>query len=1040
MRSINFLIHPFFSLMQAQLKFPRAMNFPYLSALKLVILAVILSSQNVFLGAESATLSTDREALLSFKSLISMEPPNALSTWDPNSSPCNWTGVVCNKLRQRVVELDLSDMGITGSISPHIGNLSFLRSLQLQHNRFTGTLPDQLGNLFRLRIMNISSNSVEGAIPRNISRCRELRIIDMMQNEISGRIPEELGELAELQVLNLGRNQLSGAIPPSIANVSSLTVLILGTNTIGGLISSDLSHLRNLKQLDLTINNITGTIPPSIWNMSSLVNLAVASNDLWGDLPNDVGVTLPNLLIFNFCINKFTGTIPGSLHNLTKIRVIRMAHNLLHGTVPPGLGNLPDLQMYNIGFNEIISSGESGLDFITSLTNSTHLHFLAIDGNLLEGIIPESIGNLSKVLSSLYMGRNLIHGSIPASIGLLSGLTLLNLSYNSISGQIPQEMAQLEKLQMLGLAGNRISGIIPSSLGNFQKLNDIDLSRNEFVGSIPTSFGNFRYLFSMDLSNNKLNGGIPKEILNLSSLSTFLKLSNNFLSGPLPQEVGFLENVGTIDLSSNRLSGNIPPSIAKCQSLEKLFMANNMFSGPIPDTLVKVKGLEILDLSSNQLSGSVPPGLQNLSLQFLNLSFNNLEGEIPTGGIFSNISKVHLEGNPKLCFHSACQNSGGGGRVRLILVRVIIAIVALLALCFTVGLLFYIRKSKANVMASFESFKRQHQIVSYDELRLATGNFNQENQIGRGSFGAVYKGYLGEGIAVAVKVLDTQINGSWKSFFAECAALRNTRHRNLLKVITTCSSVDFRNMEFLALVYEFMSNGSLDDWINGKRRKSDGEGLDIVDRVNVASDVACAINYLHHECESPMVHCDLKPSNVLLDEDMVAKVGDFGLAKLLIARTGTQSSTNVLKGSIGYIPPEYGLGEKPSAAGDVYSFGIMLLELFTGKKPTHESFVGGINLKKWVQLAFPNNMEQVLDPELLSEIENFGCDDQSISLEIRCDCLKTVVGIALSCTSDSPTERISMKEVYRKLQCVKEDLLKPDVTEKNKFKNLRARS
>ena len=133
---------------------------------------------------------------------------------------------------------------------------------------------------------------------------------------------------------------------------------------------------------------------------------------------------------------------------------------------------------------------------------------------------------------------------------------------------------------------------------------------------------------------------------------------------------------------------------------------------------------------------------------------------------------------------------------------------------------------------------------------------------------------------------------------------------------------------------------------------------------------------------------------------------------------------------------EYGLGGKPSTVGDVYSFGIMLLELFTGKSPTHDSFVEGLSLKKWVQLAFPTNMEQVLDPELLSDIENLCCDDQSISPvspEIRRDCLKTVIGVGLSCTSDSPNERISMRDVYRKLKCVKEALLKPDVAEKNKF-------
>ncbi|KAA8537815.1 hypothetical protein F0562_027605 [Nyssa sinensis] len=411
------------------------MDLPHLLILQVAILAVFVSCKGIFPGAESVTLSlvTDKEALISFKSLLSLEPTNPLSSWDQNSSPCNWTGVICNKPGERVVGLDLSGLGIMGSISPHVGNLSFLRSLQLQDNQLTGMLPDQLGNLFRLKVLNMSSNRIEGAIPPNISLCKELLVLDMMQNEISGGIPEELSHLTKLQVLHLGKNHLSGAIPPSIANISSLIHLNLGTNHLGGMIPSDLARLRNLKQLDLTINNISGTVPPSIYNMSSLAYLALASNNLWGNLPGDVGVTLPNLLSFNFCFNKFTGTIPGSLHNLTNIQIIRMAHNLLHGTVPPGLGNLPDLQMYNIGFNYITSSGDSGLNFLTSLTNSTRLNFLAIDGNLLEGVIPESIGNLSKRLTHLYMGGNRIDeygmGGRPSTAGDVYsyGIMLLEL-------------------------------------------------------------------------------------------------------------------------------------------------------------------------------------------------------------------------------------------------------------------------------------------------------------------------------------------------------------------------------------------------------------------------------------------------------------------------------------------------------------------------------------------------------------------------------------------------------------------------------------
>ncbi|CAL8996276.1 unnamed protein product [Prunus brigantina] len=928
-----------------------------------IILCVIV---NIFPTVDSATasnISTDKEALILFKSGVNLPP----SFWDQNSSPCsNWTGVACNQIgqTQRVVSLNLSGLELAGAINSHVGKLT------------------------------------------------------------------------KLQVLNLARNNLHGPIPSSISNLSStLTHLNLGTNSLSGTIPSELGFLYKLKELDLSGNQLNGTVSLSIYNISSLVLFTVASNQLRGEIPSNIGHTLPNLLHFRNCFNLLTGNIPVSLHNISGIRSIRMSNNFLEGTVPPGLSNLPFLEMYNIGFNRIVSYGDDGLSFITSLTNSTRLNYLSIDENRLQGVIPESIGNLSKVLSKLYMGGNRIYGNIPLSIGQLSGLALLNVSYNSISGEIPSEIGQLKELQMLGLARNKMSGPIPNSLGNLRKLNHVDLSGNYFVGHVPPTFASFERLLSMDLSNNLLNGTIPREILNLSSLSTILNLSNNFLSGPLP-EIGLLQNVVTVDLSDNALSGSIPSSFAKCTSLEELFMARNTLSGSLPNALAEMRGLEILDLSSNQLSGSIPDELKELhALSYLNLSFNHLEGVIPNGGVFvKNTSNVHLEGNPKLCLHGPCvKKSGNQRRKILVLVLITVAVLATLAVCTVVGCLLYVRKIKSSgyeatsrETTSSDLLNGKHQMVTYEELRVATGNFNQENLIGSGGFGFVYKGYLREGIKVAVKVLDVQIKGSWKSFLAECEALRSVRHRNLVKLITSCSSLDFKNIEFLALVYEYLSNGSLEDWINGKRKNADGDGLNIVERLNVAIDVAYGLDYLHHDCEVPVVHCDLKPSNILLDTDMTAKIGDFGLAKLLMERTmSTQhslSSTNFLKGSVGYIPPEYGFGQKPSTAGDAYSFGVMLLELFTGKSPTHERFTGDQNLIRWVQSSFPHNMTKVIDSQMLNLMHYLPNEDPRTIPELERNCLISILEVGLSCSCALPDARISLREALYKLETARRTL------------------
>jgi serine/threonine protein kinase len=270
-----------------------------------------------------------------------------------------------------------------------------------------------------------------------------------------------------------------------------------------------------------------------------------------------------------------------------------------------------------------------------------------------------------------------------------------------------------------------------------------------------------------------------------------------------------------------------------------------------------------------------------------------------------------------------------------------------------------------------------------------------------GSFGSVYKGILGEDeMIVAVKVLNLERYGASKSFEAECKVLRNIRHRNLLKIITACSSVDYSGNDFKALVYEYMSNGSLERWLH-----TDQETMDLSQRIDIAMDVAYALDYLHHQSGNPVIHCDLKPSNVLLDADMVAHVGDFGLAKFAILESSdqTQSQSVGLKGTIGYAAPEYGLANEASIEGDIYSYGILLLEMMTGKSPTDPMFGEAFSLHNYAKAVLTDNAILIAEPNLT-------------------DSIVSVMKIGVACSMESPQDRMAISDVIHQLQSIKGNL------------------
>ncbi|KAL8257830.1 hypothetical protein R6Q59_029871 [Mikania micrantha] len=325
--------------------------------------------------------------------------------------------------------------------------------------------------------------------------------------------------------------------------------------------------------------------------------------------------------------------------------------------------------------------------------------------------------------------------------------------------------------------------------------------------------------------------------------------------------------------------------------------------------------------------------------------------------------------------------------------------------------------------------------VSYKKLYNATQGFSVNNVIGKGSFASVYRGDLGlDGGIVAVKVLNLQHRGGSKSFISECKALCNARHRNLVKVITCCSSCDFEGKEFKALVYEFMPNGSLDKWLHWNDRKENMQKellpLGLLQRVCIALDVAYAIDYLHNHNGGTIVHCDLKPSNILLDEDMVAHVGDFGLSKILQSEpVNTYDSSSIgVRGTIGYAPPEYGIGGKVSRSGDIYSYGILLLEMVTCKRPTDPMFKEALNLHKYASKAMGDHLLEICDPIILrndcSDPAQFTKNKGEETVSMRKEaCLRLMLELGVACSMELPQYRIDIRSVIKELHLIKDVML-----------------
>ncbi|CAN6581480.1 unnamed protein product [Malus baccata var. baccata] len=610
--------------------------------------------------------------------------------------------------------------------------------------------------------------------------------------------------------------------------------------------------------------------------------------------------------------------------------------------------------------------------------NISSISTFSVAVNQLNGELPPNLGTMLPNLVDLYCDVNKFTGNIPISLSNASRLQMLELSQNGFSGTVPGEsLGNLHSLVWLNFYGNQLGNRkveIPGSIANLStQLNVLNLGENFIHGNLPKGTGNLINLTALVLENNQLSGSVPHEIGKLDKLVE-LYLDFNQFSGSIPSSFGNMTSLLYLYMDSNSTLGS-------CTSLQRLCLQGNKFEGTIPQSLEKLKGLEILDISSNNLSGPIPEFIGKLgALKYLNLSYNDFEGELPKDGIFANASGVSVLGNHRLCggipqLHLlSCPQKKHHSSRRLHSPKVVIPIACvfgiIIALSCFCGACSMLKKSRDR-LATSRSYKDWKSGVSYSQLVQSTNGFSADNLIGSGSFGSVYKGVIpSDGTIVAVKVLNLQQQGASKSFMDECKALRSIRHRNLLKIITACSSFDNQGKDFKSLVFEFMANGSLDSMLYPRcEEESPRKRMSFMQRLNIAIDVASALDYLHHHCETAIVHCDLKPSNVLLDEDMVAHVGDFGLASLL-------HTTYCM-----YVLAEYGTGGQVSILGDVYSYGILLLEMFIGKRPTDDMFKDGLSIYQFVAMSLPDHVMDVVDHSIILDLEADGNVDNDIVRE-----------------------------------------------------------
>ncbi|CAH8357603.1 unnamed protein product [Eruca vesicaria subsp. sativa] len=932
--------------------------------------------------------------------------------------------------------LDLTHNNFSDLNFGFCGNLTFL-SLS-QNNISNDNFPISLTNCTLLETLNISRNNLAGKIPGGEywGSFQNLKHLSLAHNRFSGEIPPEISRLCRtLETLDLSGNSLTGELPPPFTACVSLQILNLGNNFLSGeFLTTVVSKVTGIVYLSVAFNNISGSVPSSLTNCT-------------------------NLRVLDLSSNGFTGNVPSGFCSSPVLEKLLMANNYLSGTVPMELGKCKSLKTLDLSFNALTGPIPNEVWMLPNLSD------LVMWANNLTGGIPEGVCVKGGNLETLILNNNLLTGSIPDSISKCTNMIWISLSSNRLTGTIPSGIGDLTKLAILQLGNNSLSGYVPPQLGNCKSLIWLDLNSNNLTGALPGELASqaglvmpgsvsgkqFAFVRNEGGTDCRGAGGLVEfEDIRAERLERFPMVHScprtRIYSGMTMYTFTANGSMIYFDVSYNSVSGFIPPSYGNMGYLQVLNLGHNRLTGTIPDSLGGLKAIGVLDLSHNDLQGYIPGSLGSLSfLSDLDVSNNNLTGPIPFGGQLTTFPVTRYANNSGLC-GVPLRPCGSAPRrpatsqvhpKKQAVATAVIAGIAFSFMCLVMLITALYRAWKVQkkeqkrekfieslptsgscswklssvpepLSINVATFEKPLRKLTFAHLLEATNGFSAETMIGSGGFGEVYKAQLKDGSTVAIKKLIRITGQGDREFMAEMETIGKIKHRNLVPLLGYCKIGEER-----LLVYEYMKWGSLETVLHEVSRKG-GVFLNWAARKKIAVGAARGLAFLHHSCIPHIIHRDMKSSNVLLDENFEARVSDFGMARLVSA-LDTHLSVSTLAGTPGYVPPEYYQSFRCTAKGDVYSYGVILLELLSGKKPIDPGEFGeDNNLVGWAkQLYREKRGIEILDQELVTE--------KSGDVE-----LFHYLKIASQCLDDRPFKRPTMIQVMAMFKELKADTEEDD--------------